>query len=145
MAWAKAGPGRPKDDTKTRLAKRAALTASERIRKQSLRLAGTAAGYDPKFLPFEVVQRALDGAKLPDGQEITEYHLARANELLPYTMPKLQAVAIVQPPPPTPRADLALRGASLEALEMLRDALALCLDEAGRQIEGQLAAPDGDS
>ena len=141
MTWtkqnAKAGPGRPSDV--------GIRAAGKRLRAKNARRLDELGSYDPEFVPYEVLQRDLDDKPLPNGKPILQKHIDRANELLPFTMPKLQAVQIVQPPPPTPRADLALRGASVEALEMLRDALALCLDEAGRQIEGQLAAPDGDS
>jgi hypothetical protein len=95
-------------------------------------------GYYPKLVPFEVLQRALDGETLPDGKPITAAQIERAKDLLPFTMPKLQAVAIVNPPPPPPRALEVLRGAALQTLEVLRDALAL--DEAGREIEGTAVA-----
>jgi hypothetical protein len=145
MAWPKAGPGRPKDDTKTALAKKAARQAALRVQKQSLRAALRNDAYIAKYVPLEVVQRALDGVPLPDGKKITDYHLERANELLPYTTPKLLAQQVQIVPPPTPRIEEILRGSSLEALEMLRDALALCLDEAGRQIDGSAVAIEEDA
>jgi hypothetical protein len=139
MAWPKAGPGRPRGKGATEAARRIA----KRVRAKTFRRMAAEEGYDPKLVPFEVLQRALDGETLPDGKPITAAQIERAKDLLPFTMPKLQAVAITQPPPPTPRAQAVLRGASLDTLQMLRDALALALDEAGRQIDGALA--DGEA
>jgi hypothetical protein len=139
MAWAKAGPGRPRGSSNKGLS-----AVAESVRRQH-RKRELEAGYEPKYSPYEVLQRALDGAKLPDGTDITADQAEYARDLLPYTMPKLQAIAIQQVAPPTPRIEEILRGSSLEALEMLRDALALCLDEAGRQIDGSAVAIEEDA
>ena len=114
-------PGRPKG-SRNRL-----TIVREKFAERALRSA-----YMPRYAPQEILQRVADG-----DTSFTDRQIDAAKALLPFALPKLQAISVKQETPPPPAILDKLANASVESLELLRDALALVhrdLERAGAMV-----------
>src|ERR1700756_4131570 len=101
------GPGRPKGR------KNNSNVLREKLAERALQ-----SDYVPQYAPQEVLQRVMDG-----DTNFTQRESDAARDLLPFTLPKLAAVAVKPvPPAPTPAYQM-LANVSSAVLEVLRDAL----------------------
>lgn len=94
--------------------------------------------YQRKLTAVEILRRVADG-----DTSFTAEQVRAAEILAPFEMPKLQAVMHHTPKPPPPAAYELLRGAGLEAVEMLLEAWDYATGQASRQIEGRVEAEGG--
>ena len=76
--------------------------------------------YVPRYAPQEILQRVADG-----DTSFTDRQIDAAKALLPFALPKLQAISVKQETPEPPAILDTLANASAESIEVLRDALAL--------------------
>ena len=109
----RAGPGRPKG-SRNRL-----TIVREKFAERALRSA-----YMPRYAPQEILQRVADG-----DTTFTDRQIDAAKALLPFALPKLQAIAVKEIAPEPPALLETIEKLSPETLEVMRDALALAQRE----------------